>query len=64
MTTRFDDSLPALAALIETELGPSVFEKSVFVRDATGYLSVVLDQELDEERLAELNEKAFAHFLS
>jgi hypothetical protein len=61
MTIRFDTSLPALAALIETELTASVFEKSVFVRDATGYLSVVVDEELGEERLAELNEKAIAH---
>ena len=58
MTTRFDDSLPALATLMEAELGASVFERAVFVRDATGYLSVVVDKELDEGKLAELNKKA------
>lgn len=58
MTTRFDDSLPALAALVEVEFSPSVFDKAVFVRDATGYLSVVVDEEIDERKLAELNEKA------
>ena len=58
MTIRFDDSLPALAALVEGEFGASVFDKAVFVRDATGYLSVVVDEEIDEGKLAELNEKA------
>ncbi|MDA8249308.1 MAG: AAA family ATPase [Rhodospirillales bacterium] len=58
MTIRFDDSLPALAALVEADLGASVFEKAVFVRDATGYLSVVVDKELDDGKLAELNKRA------
>jgi MinD-like ATPase involved in chromosome partitioning or flagellar assembly len=60
VTIRFDSSLPALASLIEQELGVSVLERAVFVRDATGYLSVVVDEELDEAALAELNKKAIA----
>src|ERR1700692_4674667 len=58
MTTRFDDSLPALADLVAAELDASVLDRAVFVRDATGYLSVVVDAEIGEARLAELNEKA------
>jgi CobQ/CobB/MinD/ParA nucleotide binding domain len=58
VTTRFDHSLPALAALVEAEFGASVFERAIFVRDATGYLSVVVDEEIDENKLAELNQRA------
>lgn len=58
MTTRFDDSLPRLATLLQTKLGASAVESAVFVRDATGYLSVVVDDELGEQKLAELNEGA------
>jgi MinD-like ATPase involved in chromosome partitioning or flagellar assembly len=60
VTTRFDDSLPSLTALVEAELGASVLESAIFVRDATGYLSVVLDAEIDDDKLAELNERAIA----
>ena len=58
MTIRFDDSLPALAALVEAEFSASALATAVFVRDATGYLSVVVDQEVDELKLAELNVNA------
>ena len=58
MTTRFDESLPALADLMEAEFNASVFDKAVFIRDATGYLSVVVDEEIDESKLQKLNEKA------
>nr|WP_294508993.1 P-loop NTPase [uncultured Rhodopila sp.] len=58
MTVRFDDSLPALVALVEAEFGASVLDTAVFVRDATGYLSVVVADEVEEDKLAELNKKA------
>lgn len=60
MTTRFDNSLPAFADLVAAEFGESILDKAVFVRDATGYLSVVLDEEIDEIRLAAISEKAVA----
>ena len=60
MTIRFDDSLPALVRLVKAECGDIGISKSVFVRDATGYLSVVVDEEIKEERLTELNKRAIA----
>lgn len=60
MTTRFDNSLPALAELIKAEFGAAALDKAVFVRDATGYLSVVVDDDIGENRLYELNRKAIA----
>ena len=45
--TRFDESLPAMAAIVEEKLGRDAVEKSVFIRDATGRLSVMLATELE-----------------
>ncbi|MDR3737535.1 MAG: AAA family ATPase [Terracidiphilus sp.] len=47
--------------MIETEFGTSVLDKAVFVRDAAGYVSVVVDEELDEDKLAELNLQAITN---
>jgi MinD-like ATPase involved in chromosome partitioning or flagellar assembly len=45
---------------MESEFGASVFDRAIFIRDATGYLSVVVDEEIDEKKLSELNNRAMA----
>lgn len=52
MTVRFDDSLPIAARFVEQRFGPDVRAGSVFVRDASGRLSVLLDREISGEVLA------------
>src|ERR1017187_5073893 len=44
MTTpiRFDDSLPAFAALVESAWGKSVLADNLFLRDASGRLTFVM----------------------
>ncbi|ETA72405.1 MULTISPECIES: tyrosine-protein kinase family protein [Mesorhizobium] len=54
MTVRFDESLSTLVDFVVAELGDEAVAKSVFVRDAVGLLSVAIDLELSDERLAEL----------
>jgi len=58
MAIRFDDSLPTLVTFVAQTFDDNVFEQSVFIRDATGYLSVVLDFELPENRLVAVNKQA------
>lgn len=60
MTIRFDQSLPELVRIIANNVSDDVFAGSVFLRDATGYLSVVLDAILLEEVLAQLTEQVKA----
>jgi hypothetical protein len=49
MTIRFDDSLPALASVIQAEFGSSVLANGVAVRDITGRLAFVLPKEFGAE---------------
>ncbi|MGF6900940.1 KGGVGR-motif variant AAA ATPase [Paraburkholderia sp. GAS348] len=51
MTVRFDDSLPMAASVIRDQFGEDILARAVFVRDATGKLSVVLDEVIEEPRI-------------
>jgi Mrp family chromosome partitioning ATPase len=54
MKVRFDESLPELIRIVAHHVDGDVVARSVFLRDATGYLSVVVDAELTDEELAKL----------
>lgn len=54
MTIRFDDSLPELVRIVADIVGDNALERSVFLRDAAGYLSVVIDDELTDKALEDL----------
>lgn len=62
MTIRFDDSLPALASVIEIEFGNTALTSGVAVRDITGRLAFVLSSEFDPE-LVERVKKLLQHAL-
>ena len=49
MVVRFDQSLPELVRIVADHVDRHVLERSVFLRDATGYLSVVVDDDLAED---------------
>ncbi len=49
MTTRFDDSLPALAEVVAGSLGEGALAGGVALRDTTGRLAFVTRMELGEE---------------
>jgi Mrp family chromosome partitioning ATPase len=51
MTVRFDDSLPVAASVIRDQFGEDILARAVFVRDATGKLSVVLDEVIEEPHI-------------
>src|SRR6202035_1234356 len=46
MKIRFDDSLPALVALVSSRVGTDTVERCAFIRDAGGHLSVVVPSAL------------------
>ncbi|SDH21660.1 AAA family ATPase [Janthinobacterium sp. YR213] len=48
MTIRFDESLPAFVKVMAESFNMAIVEKSVFVRDAGGKLSVIIDEDIDE----------------
>lgn len=50
MTTRFDDSLPILAAVIADELGQAALSQGVALRDASGRLAFFAREALSEEQ--------------
>ena len=54
MTVRFDESLGTIVELIHRELGSDATNDAVFIRDATGLLSVVINGEIEEEKLGDL----------
>jgi MinD-like ATPase involved in chromosome partitioning or flagellar assembly len=56
MTIRFDDSLPALIAVIDAELGSEVLAKGVAVRDITGRLAFVLPWAFDANLIDRVGE--------
>lgn len=58
MTVRFDESLPALVELVAGRVDAPTLERSVFLRDATGFLSVVIDDDLSEEAMVQWNKDA------
>lgn len=60
MTVRFDESLPALVDIVASRIGVDMLARSVFLRDATGFLSVVIDDNFSEEALEKWNEDAVA----
>lgn len=58
---RFDDSLPAFAALVTREWGGSAIAENIFLRDATGRLTfVVLNEAYSSESRTTLASKASA----
>lgn len=57
MPVRFDDSLPVAAAYIRHRFGEEAVTSCVFVRDASGRLSVLLDQDVTSEALAFASEE-------
>jgi hypothetical protein len=57
MTIRFDDSLPALIAVIEAELGSEVLATGVAVRDITGRLAFVLPCAFDANLIDRMGER-------
>ena len=58
---RFDDSLPAFAALVMREWGGSAITENIFLRDVTGRLTfVVLNESYSTEARMSLASKAFA----
>ena len=56
MTTRFDESLTRAADAIAGRFGTDVLDRSVFTRDAAGYLSVVLPVPLPPDALPDAEE--------
>jgi len=54
MRIRFDESLPELVRIVATSVGADVLARSIFLRDATGYLSVVIDDELTDQAVVNL----------
>jgi hypothetical protein len=60
MTVRFDESLPALVDLVAGRVDVATLARSVFLRDATGFLSVAIDDDLSEEALEQWNGDAVA----
>ncbi len=62
MTIRFDDSLPALASVIETGFGNAALANGVAVRDITGRLAFVLPTEFEAD-LVERVGKLLQHAL-
>ncbi|MDV3477882.1 KGGVGR-motif variant AAA ATPase [Sphingobium yanoikuyae] len=60
MTVRFDESLPALVDFVAGRVGVPTLARSVFLRDATGFLSVIIDDSLSEEAIEQWNEDAVA----
>lgn len=57
MTVRFDDSLPVAADYIRQRFGDAAVAGCVFVRDASGRLSVLLGHEVTPEELASASEE-------
>ena len=51
MTIRFDQSLTRLVEIVANQFGEASLDRSVFVRDVRGRLSVVLPCRLDAEKL-------------
>ena len=60
MSVRFDESLPALVDLVASRVDLHTLARSVFLRDATGFLSVVIDDDLSDETVEKWNEDAVA----
>jgi cellulose biosynthesis protein BcsQ len=57
---RFDDSLPAMVDVIARRFGGEIISKSVFIRDATGRLSVTLGEPVEPGFKAEVLEELVA----
>lgn len=57
MTIRFDDSLPALAQAVATQLGEDALSTGVALRDATGRLCFFAASELDEAAVKALSDR-------
>lgn len=55
MTVWFDDSLPIAVSVIHTEFGDELLAQTLFVRDATGRLSAVIDSPIEAGTLTRVD---------